>query len=406
MIVIHYPTAFKALNSFIDQYNDEVENGKQRLRTGTVMTAKELIRIYGISLLKASGTMEIKPDHLPTLQTNNVQLSKLVKCSTRTIQRHIIKLKKAGFILKKIFHGSNANFELLINPNILFTKQSIDVNKVKTELKTVFLKSKLHAVDTGISEAVKTNCPHTYSGNNRNINNILITVHNRFTIDGNSRGYIEGYTGEIAPEPSKATEKTPETGEIASRAEKSENLNLSPDPARDNSLNLYVSLLWMMSRNLLYRHTDLTDNQVLIAKKLIRKLYDPVSTARLHLTHQHYSDRIALVAKYLKRDPSRFVPLPYKYFDTSNPTGFLGTKKWYYDDRKRKQEVLRELTLSRLIRKYQNNEKKPAKDQKQPLQLFRECENTLGKFGDPNIVQRFHAAVLHYETYSEISYTN
>jgi hypothetical protein len=406
MIVIHYSSAFKAVNSFIDSYNEKVESKKDRLRTGTVMTAKELIRIYGISLLKANGSIKIDQKNLPTLQTNNVQLSKLVKCSTRTIQRHLIKLKKAGFILKKVFHGSNSNFELLINPTILFIKQSIDVDKMKNALAQAFSRSKQQDDPARVPAVLKTNCPHTYSRNNRNINNILITVSNRFKTSGNGAGYIGGYTGEIARSVPETIQKMPETGEIASRAEKSENLNLSPDPARDNSLNLYVSLLWMMSRNLLYRHTDLTDNQVLIAKKLIRKLYDPVPTERLHLTHQHYSDRIALVSKYLKKDPARFVPLPYKYFDTTNGTGFVGTKKWYYDDLKRKIEVHRELTLSRLIRKYQNNEKKPSAHKKQPLQLFRECENTLGKFDDPSLVQRFHAAVLQYETYREISYSN
>src|SRR4051812_9582070 len=109
MIVIHYPTAFKALDCYIDTYNECAENRKDKLRTGAVMTAKELIRIYGISLLKANGSKEIVAENLPTLQTNNMQLAKLVKCSSRTIQRHVLKLQSAGIITSKIFHGSNSN---------------------------------------------------------------------------------------------------------------------------------------------------------------------------------------------------------------------------------------------------------------------------------------------------------
>ena len=422
MIVIHYPTAFKALNAFIDTYNESVQTKKERLKTGAVMTARELIRIYGISLLKANGVKEIKQKDLPSLQTNNVQLSKLVKCSTRTIQRHLIKLKKAGFISSKVFHGSNSNFELLINPKIMLIKPGRDVNKPELQGKDVNAEVKRTQTFSGVPEAARTKCPHTYSFGN-NINNIIIAVHNAFKMDGNNfkrsslqltakknegynRGYKRGYTGEIAPVFSQPAGKIQGAGEIASRVEQSGILSLSPDPARSNSLNLYVSLLWMMSRNLLYKDVDLTDNQVIIAKKLIRKLYDPVATEKLSLTHEHYAARIILVSKYLKKDASRFVQLPYKYFDTNNPTGFIGTKKWYYDDLKRKREVERELTLSRLIRKYQNNEKKVSDQKKLPLQLFRECENTLGKLGDPTLTQRFHAAVLHYETYRQISYPN
>ena len=163
----------------------------------------------------------------------------------------------------------------------------------------------------------------------------------------------------------------------------------------------------MMARNLLYKNVDLTDRQVLIAKKLIRKLYEPVSTPNLSNTHQHYVERISLVQKYVKKDPlNRYVPLPYIYFDTNNANGFVGTKKWHQADQIRKKEVERELTLSRIIRKYHNNEKKETVIKKPSLQLFRECENTIGKFNDPSLTERFHAAVLHHETYQEISYNN
>jgi hypothetical protein len=409
MIVIHYPTAFRSLNEFIDRYNQSSLK-QQRLHSSAVLTAKELIRIYGISLLKANGCSSVSEDNLPSLQTNNVQLSKLVKCSTRTIQRHLIKLKKAGFILKKIFHGSNSNYELFINPKILLIKQSIDAEKVKIKLEEISRKAAENDVKLEDLSFEKTKCPHTYDRNNRYINNILIEVEKNFKSDiSEPKGYggdQRGYTGEIAENIFEKEPERAETGEIVSRVEKPESLNLPCDEAREDSLNLYVSLFWMMCRNLLYKQSDLTERQIQIARQLIRKLYEPVTTEKLGNTHQHYIARIALVSKYLKKDPSRYVPLPYIYFDTSNPNGFIGTRKWYYDDKRRKLDVLRELTLSRLIRKYQNNEKKSNSKQKQPLQLFRECENTIGKFGDPSLTERFHAAVLQYETYKQITYAS
>ncbi|TAL57600.1 MAG: hypothetical protein EPN85_13755, partial [Bacteroidetes bacterium] len=286
MIVIHYPTAFKALDCFIDTFNESAENGKDKLRTGAVMTAKELIRIYGISLLKANGSQEVIAENLPTLQTNNKQLAKLVKCSSRTIQRHILKLQSAGIITSKIFHGSNSNFEVLINPKILLVKQKLNVDKVKKEFQEALAQSKKNEAKSRISKIQKTNCPDTYCSNTSNkINNIIIAVHNsehsasenngndfkRSSLSltpennkGYGTGYTGGYTGEIVQVFSEKQEKTEEkniqnTGEIVQRVDKLGDRNVPSDPTRDNSLNLHVSLLWMMARNLLYKNVDLTD---------------------------------------------------------------------------------------------------------------------------------------------------
>jgi len=423
MIVIHYPTAYKALDGFIDAFNERVAHKKERLRTGAVMTAKELIRIYGISLLKANGCQEIKEEELPSLQTNNQQLAKLVKCSSRTIQRHIHKLHSAGIITHKVFHGSNSNFELLINPKILLVKQKLTVDNTQKQFRQEIERAEQNHLKSTFLKFSKTNCPHTYSSNTSNkINNLVIGVDNSFLPASEARENEfknslqplskkkTGNTGEIAysvVEKEFFKKENSETGEIASRAEQSGHRDVAPDPARDNSLSFYASLLWMTARNLLYKETYLTERQVEIGEKLIRKLYEPVATHNLSNVHSHYIERISLVAKYIKKDPEhRFVQLPYRYFDTNNPKGFVGTKKWHQADRERKREVERELILSRVIRRYQSNgQKEPAK-RKPVLQLFRECENTIGKFNDPSLTQRFHAAVLQHETFRQISYAH
>lgn len=433
MIVIHYPTAYKALDCFIDKFNEAAAKSTDKLRTGAVMTAKELIRIYGISLLKTNGYKEIDRNNLPTLQTNNRQLAKLVKCSSRTIQRHILKLQAAGIVTSKIFHGSNSNFEVLINPKILLVKEKLPVDNLKNQFPDILNPISQNSPKSDFSKFQKTNCPDTYSCNTgKQNNNIIIAVHNSehsasnnsgnekrsslsltdFIDTGDRPGNGTGDTGEIAKVCSEKQENTEEkkfknTGEIASRADKLDDRNVPPDPARDNSLTLYTSLFWLMARNLLYKEVDLTERQILIAKKLIRKLYEPATTANIPNVYQHYVERISLVAKYVRKDPvNRYVPLPYKYFDTNNPKGFVGTKKWYQADQLRKKEVERELILKRVIRKYQNNEKKEPSKKRPVIQLFRECENTIGKFNDASLTQRFHAAVLQHETYKQLRTVN
>ena len=411
MILIHYPTAFRALDSYIDCFNSKTSKATEKLRTGAVMTAKEIIRIYGISLLKINGFKEIDKNNMPSLQTNNHQLAKLVKCSSRTIQRNIYKLLKAGVLSRKIFHGSNSNYELFVNPELLLTKEKMSVDNIKKQYSEALELAKKNEAESNAKESQTSNCPHTYSGNTGNkINNILIGVDNSENSGFENSGNRTGNTGEIVRpffnEKKGSGFFSDRTGEIVSRVEPPD-WQVASDPARDNSLSLHVSLLWLMARNLLYREKDLTDRQVMIAKKLIQRLYEPVPTIHLSKVHQIYVQRIGLVSKYLKKDPAkRFVPLPYIYFDTKNPNGFVGTKKWYEADQIRKKEIERELILSRIIRRYVRNEKQEPVRKKPTLQLFRECENTLGKLKDSTLTQRFHAAVLHHETYKHLPYSD
>lgn len=426
MIVVHYPTAFKALDRFIDAFNEKALNATDRLRTGAVMTAKELIRIYGISLLKINGLQELTGKELPSLQTNNHQLAHLVKCSARTIQRNLHKLLSAGIITHKHFRGSNANYELWINPQILLINPAPGVDKQQKQTKDAFVAKNSVSLKSRLSEQQTSNCPHTYSCNTSNkLNNIIIAVDNSVETIRNSlplrdqsltsydtsdnAGNSNRNTGEIARQDFENQKfhqniKKQDTGEIASRADTSGRLNAEQDTARDNSLTLYTSLFWLTARNLLYKQKDLTEHQVLIAKKLIRQLYDPVPTHRLSQVHSHYIARIALVSNYIQRNPEkRYVQLPYRYFDTTNAAGFVGTKKWYLAQVRRRRETERELVVTRAIRKYQQNESKDSLHRKPQLQLFRECENTVGKLNDPVLMQRFHAAVLHHETYRLLS---
>lgn len=159
-----------------------------------------------------------------------------------------------------------------------------------------------------------------------------------------------------------------------------------------------------MAKNLLYREVTLTSQQVLIAKNLIAKLYEPVPTDRLNAVHQHYIARISLVYQYLQRDKlHRYVQLPNRYFDTTNPSGFVGTKKWYLAAMCRRKEVEKELIFGRTLKKFQKNITGEQARQKSMLQVFRECENTLGKLNDKALTDRFHAAVLNQTTYQQLN---
>lgn len=409
MIIIHYSKAFKALDAFIDEHNAR-QKKSDKIKCGTILTAKEIIRIYGISLLKATGITAIDKNNLPSLKTNNCQLAKLVKCSTRTIQRHIQKLKAAGIITQKVYHGSNSGYELWINKDILLIKGEKGTNKHQNN--EILLLQAYPQINENqpFLPGSTTKSRHTYTGNINN--NLIIGVENANSVENKNISQIKqsntgnvfltGNTGEkVGVVLEKENKSVKDTGEKVSRA--GQEKAGAVDPARGSFLNLYVNLFWMMARNVLYSDTMLTERQQEVAKNLIRKLYEPASTGSLSRTHQHYCERISLVAKYVRRDPQkRFVPLPYIFFNTNNPNGFVGTKKWHQQHRQRKIEIQKELVLDAAIKKYFSNYYKNSSGQKPPLKMFRECESRLGKLGDPLLLQRFHAAVLNPGTYTKI----
>lgn len=404
MLVIDYSTSYKALSKYVLRYNQEKPKGEQ-IKLGILFTAKELIRIYGASLLKANAIRPIDVNDLPSLQTNNVQLSHFANCTTRTIQRHIKRLQEAKIIIQKVNHGTNSGYELWLNPEVIRLSRQITKKYAENQLKLAFDNFEKDSEQARSLSFNTTKSPHTYTCNN---NNIIIAVDKLTSSDKNDSapiannltGYETGYTGGKESEEKKQIE----TGGKELRAGRSDSGESVSEAARLASLQFYVEQLWHLAKNLLYGHIFLAESQVEIAKSLIRKFYAPVPDGQLSKIHRIYCDRIDLVARYIKKDPlHRFVQLPYLYFDTNNPNGFTGTKKWYESHNRRKKEVYLELLFNRQVKKFLNNIKKESDCQKPPLQVFRECENTLGKLKDPQLLKRFYATVLHPDTFCQLN---
>tara|TARA_R110002050_G_scaffold300800_1_gene472938 strand:- start:2403 stop:3542 length:1140 start_codon:yes stop_codon:yes gene_type:complete len=376
-----------------------------------ILTAREIIKIYSLSLLKANSIQAVDFQNLPPLITNNVQLSKRARASTRTVQRHLKRLIEANVITKKIWHGSNSGYELFINPSILLIGGVKAVNSSKKEQPS-------QKTQTTNNQFFKNNrtttCPHTDTSNNGYINNIIMGVHNLKTKASSlplTSGYesrnatsntFTGYTGKIDPK------KNSDAGEIEriKQATDQTGTEISDvDQARSASLSLYVGSLWKLARNTIYKEHYLTQSQVKKAKELLFLWYNPVSDKKMAKVHQVYIDRIGLVQKYISKNPEkRYVQLPDKYFDPKNPSGFTGTRTWYYQQKKRELEVQMKLVLHAQTRRFLNNEKKETTKQKPRLALFRACENRLGKLGKPELVNAFHASVLNHSTHKFLQF--
>jgi hypothetical protein len=361
--------------------------------------------------LKANSVSAVDFQNLPPLKTNNVQLSKRAKASTRTIQRHLKRLIKANIITKKIWHGSNSGYELFINPDILLIGGVKAVHKPEKKVEP----EKSVPTDNQFFKKPKTTtCPHTDTSNNGYINNILIGVDKLqktlsslpLTSPNESRNAtgntFTGYTGKID------LKKNNDAGEIerVKRVTDETSAEISDvDQTRSASLSFYIKSLWKLARNTIYKDHYLTQSQEKRALELLYLWYEPVPKEQLQNVHEAYVNRLGIVQKYIAKDPTkRYVQLPDTYFDPKNPSGFTGTKIWYFKQKKREYEIRLKLILQAQIRRFINNEKKETAKQKPRLELFRSCETRIGKLGKPELLNEFHASVLNHSTHKFLQF--
>ncbi len=417
MIVLHYSKSFAALDRYVQGYNTSQEALKDRIRQNTYSTAKEIIRLYGKALIKAHIPKEAKPGDFPPLTTNNVQLAKLTQSSSRTIQRHLKQLLQAGILQEKNWKGRKANYELWINPLLLLTTAKTDPIQAQLELHLLFNQK---TEKEGVTNFKTTNCPPSETGNIGNINNIVIGVDKSFPEDRGSVPPLKTSHATQRRSPSftvplstsyETRDTTRDTGENRPkkieeagenrqlRAGQNQELNApKSSPERTASLSFYVQLLWILAKKLLYKDRFLTERQEHIALELLIQWYEPVPDLYLSEVHQIYLERIGLVRKYLNKNPQRFVPLPYIYFDPQNADGFAGTKAWYYKSQARKKEVRKNRILNNQVQRFLNNSKQSSSTRKPPLLLYQECQKRVEELNDPPLLKQFHQSVLNPST--------
>ncbi|MCB0632651.1 MAG: hypothetical protein KDD15_23095, partial [Lewinella sp.] len=109
------------VEDFTTRYNQNKPLRKQ-LRACHVALLHRLLNIQRIAFLKQQSGSVLLPYgiSLPYFSTNNMYLGKKARCSARTVQNLRRRLREAGLILDEIWHGSKANYEIRLNPEVIF----------------------------------------------------------------------------------------------------------------------------------------------------------------------------------------------------------------------------------------------------------------------------------------------
>ena len=321
---IDHGQSFMKLGAFIAHSNAPEVLLAKRLRQPVIATAKELIRVYGLALLKARDIAPLSIENLPSLCTNNIQLSKHLVCSSRTIGRCINKLIEAGVITHKKWHGSNSIYEAWVSPEVLPVN---GVKAVKKPQKGLQFQKIEQIENQFFKNAMTPNCRHTDTGYNpRNINNILIDAHknvNSLSLLSSRTRNTSGHTREKVSKNPLTREKVLKRNTWQTGAQVKSQESLS----RSTFLKGYVDSFGELSKEILDKDEFLLEYQIQQAKNLLLKWYTPVESSELERAHTIYKQRLELAKKYISEDPTkRFIATPYLYFGPANKNGFVGTR--------------------------------------------------------------------------------
>ncbi|WP_025663329.1 hypothetical protein [Aquimarina megaterium] len=451
-MIINYSISFQALDQFVLRFNNDQQTIGTKVRQSMLATAKEVIKIYGVSLVKSNKVTPIDPCNLPSLRTNNMQLAKITQASGRTIQRHIDRLLECGILTEKIWHGSHSSYELFINPKILWIKGVGSVDKVQDGRKG---DENLNIENQDDRNIILPKCPHSYTNKKTNKrNNRIIAVEklqNNWEVNFDEE--LRLTQKNTNKKTNKSAEKTEERCSLSLTAiditekkaeketEKTRRKDFLKEDARRKDawreetkldektaqgrqtsasnieigrnkegndhpcaatrhafLSKYVNELWGLAKEVLYKDVWLNKRQCNLALTLLYQWYEPVSNEKMDYVHNVYKSRIHIARDYVDRDPeNRFIKLPYEYFNPKSKGGFSGTMPWYQADKRHKEALKLKKVLREEIRKFRKNEKKDTAEARPRLTVFRECEQRIGKLGIPELLSTFYAAVMNPE---------
>lgn len=407
MRVIDFGLSFKKLDQFILKVNTaSAGDKKKQFRSAMIPLAKELISLYALSLAKYQKV--VTKDTLPALFTNNQQLKTLLNhaCSYTTIYTHMKRLKELGFITDYKFHGTNRNYEIQINPEVLhlgrqYVREDIQIMEAEIAALRTSLKNKevipsklqipnesetLYTLPNNLNTQKASESAETQSFNSRLPDNEYL-LHNLYSGKADSDNENKLLTGNTGDGENCAGPDSTQHGGRKSfnRLSDGRRLRTSADDKlrmRREKIDFYIFQFWSLASNLLFKDYNLTPSQVERSQKLIRfYYYDKVQDHQLDNVHEIYLDTLSYKYHKIKNNSGLFVPLPWKYFDTDFVYGFKNDINWMQKGKDFMTRLKPKFELQACINRIHKNLQREPKKRKDEFKLFRICEDRLSKYG-------------------------
>lgn len=386
----------------------------KRVNGNVKATGEHLIKAYVKEFYKTIANLgdAAFTDGLPSLATNGTQIAAWRSFSDRTSRNHMATLRAAGIVSDYKFHGSEADFEVWISPEILFDCPQLTVEK-----------SKNSDIANVVFSTIDKNFPHrvtvTHSNKEIEIDNVsnqhsdIQKTENQIVMHGNNHGDTEQPEPKPAPLAGNVTVCHSDKGaggaaaadaqsapkERRSRAGRYERTEAQKQAIFEGFLQSF----WLYAKQMLYTSRSFQPYQEELALQTIRRsvyrFFEP------ELTEKEWDDyqktlyqRIEMVARYYAKHPDKYIPEPFAYgkegagyFDWENERGFRATEKWQRDNQQLYRIHYVRQVVSRAIRALQKHRcgTAPVKLQKLTyLEAYRTIERSLERFGE-TALERF-----------------
>jgi len=328
----------------------------------------------------------------PPVATNNEQLAAFRQVSARAIRDHLRELLTIGFIARKVFRGTKANFEVYVHAEFVWNTAPAAQNGLKaanspapaaprpaTKVPLIVSLEKQDKKEIEIGQVEKLVTPAAPVGAG--------------ALTGNTGPQAGAKPAPTAPQrPRQATKEEPGGAGAAER--QAERLAL-------------VLQAWHYAWKMLYpgrRFDEAEQHKALQAMwyGVYRGFGPALTEAEWQRYHEQVLQRLDLVAAYFQRHPNKFAPSPYAefvagsgYFDCENTRGFVGTEVWLarQEANNRQRNISRALLTARRALKAHRLGLAPKRSQAlTSTQLFRYHEAKIRAFG-PEALRRYYAQV-------------
>ena len=397
---------------------------KKAISDGAQQTGKALIQSYAYQFARLVKTLPaaiLNEEGHPSLKTNNVKLAKFRgNVTDRTVRNHLKELRNIGMITAYKYHGSKSNFELWIDPQILFNQPQmptiIDFNTTDISETTNITSVKPLRQETDAKNSTlkgengnnnDTNFPHRQSSFHRN----FIETKNTTTSKKENSPIWKQNNGNKPNVNSPQGPERPCSVKMETKIGGGRNVDNSPKVwinqldrwktpgvahefrKLPRNYQHYIIEFWNHAKDLLWPSLDLLPQQKFAAFDSItvgvyqRLLSTQPNETTMNAYQKVFIKALEKASKYYYSHPQYYPGHPYAkfkegtgYFDQGNAKGFKVALRWVQADKQAQHERYGEKVLDRAIKHLRNFQSGKLPKKFQPMssiELFRYYETTI-----------------------------
>lgn len=337
--------SYQLLEHYTQAHNARASKASERIKAVHRALAEKIIRLYRRRWLQYQAeNLWANPGDLPYLELNNQFLAKIMSCTDRTIRNYRDRLEALGLIVETIWHGSNAAYEIKIDPKFLWIESNLHrgMRKIFPHTSTC----------TPLQEPFTRTLLPEKSGNDM------------APVPGTDSEQEPFYRNEQGSTTKKEESQEPQEQTAVVKAEKLEHPPAkgagdppcgdgppANDPGEEpkSPRRQFAEAFWSYAKNTLWPGKYFSEPE---KEKILARIGALFGAKHPHLYGKilkAYAFRIHLVKLYWQKDCGP-LPSPAEFFDYTNQEGFVKTKAWARNPEKYSEDPTRKLqTISRLV---------------------------------------------------------